>query len=63
MRLDELKKIEKTRKKEKLSLSCEEDADAIMSLMEESGMSETEAEKTIRNFVRDGGLKQSWIEG
>ena len=27
MRLDELKKIEKTRKKEKLSLSCEEDAE------------------------------------
>ena len=39
------------------------DADAIMALMEESGMSEGEAEQTIRDFVRDRGLKPSWIEG
>ena len=39
------------------------DADAIMALMEESGMSERMAEQTIRDFVRDRGLKPSWIEG
>ena len=38
------------------------DSDAIMSLMEETGMSETDAERTIRSFVRDKGLKPSWIE-
>lgn len=38
------------------------DADAILSLMEESGMSEIQAETTIRDFVRDRGLKPSWIE-
>lgn len=38
------------------------DADAIMALMEESGMSKKEAEQTIRDFVRDRGLKPSWIE-
>jgi len=38
------------------------EADAVMSLVEESDMSESDAEHAVRAYFRDRGLRQTWLE-